>query len=135
MNIYTFVAISALCSTKTNAILEFAFENLMSYHTLLKAFIDDPEMAELYDILHCANKYAVDKGITVPHQYELNYNLKNETEEECAAMIANFDDSISMYEDITRDQLEKPCTKKVFDEAKNFVTRNTLLIQVELNED
>ena len=134
VNYFIFLETAALCSTKTNAILEFSFENLMSYHTLLKAFINDPELVDLSDFLHCANKYAVTNGITIPHQYELNFTLKKETEEECNAMTRKLDVNFAMLKRDFQKQINRPCVDFVINEMKKIMTRNILLVQVDLDE-
>jgi hypothetical protein len=75
------------CSSLANVILEFAFENLMTFNILINAFIDEPLLKNYSNILTCANKYAVDNNNFLSETVH-GYNLKlaDENDEKCKEM-------------------------------------------------
>lgn len=80
-----FGIIGITCSKKLNLLLGFAFDNIISYSSLLDAFREDePFKTLLEEELVCFNNHAVTSNLLDPNEYtNFNYKLENKTEEDC----------------------------------------------------
>lgn len=71
-----------LCSSKSRPISDTIFDVIMSFGHIVRAFKDEPELAEIITFLKCANNYAVEKKLIDPSGYQLSYKYTDETEKQ-----------------------------------------------------
>ena len=81
---WVFLNIAISCSSKLDALRGFAFDNAFALADRIKAFRDDELFKGYLDDLSCSNNYAVRfKWIDTNFYTEFEYNLINNTEEQC----------------------------------------------------
>lgn len=129
-----FFGIAAICSSKSFALLDFAFENLMTHRILLEALINDSEMMEYKNMIWCANNYAVKNGIVDPQVYNLKYQLTEETEEMCQDWVAQLKFQILPMKMMTRKQFGRGCITSVISRIEKLALKTVLLLQVDLTD-
>lgn len=133
--LYAFVNVAAICSSKTDTILQFLFENLMTHQILYKAFIDDPEFSDEKSLLTCANNYAVENLLIDPNVYDINYTVDDEMLKRCS----NITSIIKVYGAILHSKISQQFKKNSLDEIKmemkNFALKYFILVQVDLTPE
>lgn len=129
-----FVDIALSCSNKTDPILKFIFENLMTYQTLLSAFINEPELEEFSDMLKCATKFVVDKRILNLNAYPFKYQMSAEKEEKCTEYEEKFTIMELGLKMSIREKVSSACAIGILEDVENFSHKYLLLIQIELND-
>lgn len=126
---------AAMCSNKTDAILTFMFENLMTFELLVRAFVDDPTYKEYADIVTCANSYAFEKRIINPRANNINHTLREGTVKICMTLIRRVDSLTERLKLQVPQYFKSECPVKLFGIAKRFIVKNILLVQVQLNQE
>ena len=125
------------CDTSVDALLEYFFENFMTFRILYKAFADEPEIKDYIDRVRCLSAYAVNHKIVDTTTYTFKTEVDNS--ERCEAekqMIRGLADEF-ISDTIT--QLEagdsQDCLQKSMTTAENYILRNALLIQIDLTDE
>jgi hypothetical protein len=130
-----FFSIAVECSSKTDDILEFFFENLWTSKILLKAFINEPEMKDIKDMMTCANNYAVTNGIINPAVYQINFEVTDDFKDQCLEWVNASEKSIISYKKQVLRDSQRDCSRKIVDSSVNFAIKNVLLLQVDMTEE
>jgi hypothetical protein len=131
-NIMILAGFAKACSTKTDIFIEFVFEAFMSTHSLLKAFIYEPEFKESADMLLCATSYAVKNKYLDPQVYKINYTLPETAGAECNMLIEKVEKEITHAQTEFQQIMSVECVKEVFEDAKNILLKYAVLVQVDL---
>lgn len=132
-----FIGAMVPCYRKDNAILEYVFENLMTHHILVKAFIDEPAFKSYAEILNCLSKNSADLKIWNPSDY--HFTLKEvHDQEKCQEIVDQGKAFIAQgaeqfYSNNVADY-NKDCFKDLAVSLKNYVLKYFLLIQVDFAE-
>lgn len=135
-----FANIALTCSSKLHALLGFVFDNLFSYSGLLDAFREDEPFKEFIDDLVCYNNFAVQSNILDPAIYShLNYNLTNQTQEECDETIIesrkSMVDTLDFFSEFVVSDHKKCLQNEISAEGEKFFLRYALLIPAGLTDD
>lgn len=131
----TFIVTALLCSSKTDVVLEFLFENLRNLNIIARAFIDDPQLNDFAfrNMLTCANRFAFDNGVLDPDVYNFSSELRNESEEDaCLDWIETTKMWFVGTKNFITEEMSRTCTVRVVNEAELFLVRNVVLSQAEL---
>jgi hypothetical protein len=126
--------IAAMCSSKNYDILDFIFENLWTSKILLKAFINEPELKDIKDMMTCANNYAVTNGIIDPAVNPIKHELAHDLEDKCEELTTIAKVAISGFKLKVREASKRVCSFKIVDDLEKFVLKNVLLLQVDMTE-
>lgn len=111
-----------LCSTISRPISDTIFDVVMSFGHLVRAFKDEPELAEYMTFVKCANNYAVKNKLIDPKVYALDYKFIDPMEKfACEEMKKEF---LEGY--------DEACWKESAADTVNFAIRTVLLTQVKL---
>jgi hypothetical protein len=131
------ITIGYYCFKKIDALLEFTFENFMTFHTLYQAFADEAALAPYVDKLRCANAYAVNHKIVDSESYSFDIDVKNveECEEDKEVARKFIDDRSESVLEVDMVRNNKECFQTFFTSAENFFLRYILLVQVEMTRD
>lgn len=134
-----FANIALTCSNKLNALLGFVFDNLFSYSGLLDAFREDEPFKEFIDDLACYNNFAVQSNILDPVIYShLNYNLTNQTQEECDEIISesrtSVVDTLDFFSGFVVSDHKKCLQNEISAAGEKFFLRYALLIPAGLTD-
>lgn len=137
MSEFVFMFFAGMCYKKLDVFLDFTFANLMTFNILLKAFIDEPEFKTNADNLRCASSYAVSHDILDPKVYNFNFEVSEDSKEECENSKVETRKSIDeafagFFEQVVHDN--KECYQKLFGKVEIFVLKTVLLVQVDLSE-
>jgi hypothetical protein len=134
-----FADIAAMCSWKTYELLDFVFDNLMTYRTLYGMLEDSllysPELKTFKRLLTCANIYAVKNGIIDPELYKFNDKLmsyESDAEAKCQGLYIQGRYFVLRMQRLSRDQTYRSCSMKVVDQVKRILMKNVLLLQINL---
>jgi hypothetical protein len=125
------------CVKNIDKLLEFTFENFMTFHTLYKGFADEIALAPYVDKLRCVNAYAVNHKIVDAETFSFDTDVKNAEECEAGKEVARkiIDDSKQSVLEARMIRDIKECFQKLFTSAENFFLRYILLVQVEMTKD
>lgn len=119
------------CSTISRAVGKTIFDMLMSFGHIVRAFKDEPELAEYMVFVKCLNNYAVEKKLIDPEIYPLNYIYTEEEDKaECDGMKEGFWEGVN--EDL---ESQEACTKEAVTETLNLIIKDVLLTQVRLTSE
>lgn len=136
--IVSFVVTTFGCYKRFNVLVEYVFEMVTTQGILLRAFIDDPELADVKKYVTCANHYAHTNNFWKPEDYSLQYEPASEDLERCEELIEMVEKAWkkttkSFFRDVvTESDLE--CYSQFFRNLKKFLVKYPLLIQVELTD-
>lgn len=125
------VLFSAQCFKNFEAILDFVFENRLTYNLLYQAFIDDPMFKEYADKIPCFNDYAVRQKFVDPEAYSYNINIvdADRCSEDLHLIKAGFNQIFELKHDVRK----RECFIQEKDTIERFLLHHGLLIQFELN--
>jgi len=140
--IFIFANIALTCSNKLHKLLEFVFDNIFSYSSLLDAFREDEPFKDFIDDLVCYNKYAVKEKLLDPNAYpHLVYTLEslNKTEAECEESLKDTREALVETLDYFSEMItvnEAKCIQgAIATEAEKFFFKYVLLIPLGLSDD
>lgn len=121
-----------LCSSKFRSISDTAFDILMSFGHIVRAFKDEPEFARIMNAIKCANGNAIEQKLIDPSNYPLA-KFSTEKEELICTEIEN------MYNAKMQEYMlflgDSECMRKVFDDTGKLLLRILSLLQVELTPE
>lgn len=129
---FSFHSTLALCSSKLDNFLEFVFDNLITYHTLYKAFINELELNNYTSYIYCINKFAVDSKIIEETIYDTKLKLGDNKDELCLETTLIIHATFSKMKIELRKDLERICSINNFDEIIRYLLKTFILIQVDL---
>jgi hypothetical protein len=129
------LTVSMQCSDKSNAIVEFVFENLMTFHVLYKSIMKEPALRNYTHYVNYANKYAVDNhfiGETV-HGTKVNIAVDNEDNYSEFRELVNVATGVAKIG--ARKEFMRTCAIGIVDDLEKLFAHTVLLIQFELTFD
>lgn len=119
------------CSSKTRPVTNFAFDFVMSFGHVVRAFKDEPEMMGYAMLLKCANNYAVKENLIDTNEYSIDHDLKSSEEEMCTVLQMRVIEA--MNKGNVGDVFDMKC--KGPQRAVNSMLRTALLTQIELSPE
>lgn len=134
---YIHVVTSFRCTKKLRPINEFLFDFFLSFGHIVRAFKDEPELAEYQGYLRCANNYVVTHKLWDVVKYPIDYELKTEEAEMCSSVKTMIGDFIKTMDQIAPEaqDLITECLKTTTQDMIDFFVKYFLLLQVELTPE
>lgn len=126
--------VAAICSSKTDKLLEFAFENLMTLNILWKSFNDDTELKVYKDLFTCVNNFSIANGYWDNEVYPVTHDMSNETAQLCTEWISSWAFIDFVIDGITLQVFNRSCSTSIYKQTELLVMKTVLLVQVELKE-
>lgn len=126
------------CAKKIKPINEFLFDFVMSFGHLVRAFKDEPELADIKKYLRCANNYVVTKKFWDNVKYPIDYEFINDEEKtECEALKTMLHDAINDTGDLPEEigHFVSDCLKKSTQDSIDYAVKFLLLLQVDLTPE
>lgn len=130
-----FISSVVLCHPKTDVVLHFLFENLMTNSILYKAFIDDPAVQDYTSYIWCANKYAISKSYLENSVYGSNVKVSADNDEMCGETIMMSELAINSVKSEIQRKLNKLCVNESFKGVQKLLIRAILMIQFDLSAE
>jgi hypothetical protein len=129
------LCVSYYCSSKANAFDEFAFENLMTYHTLYKSLVKEPAFRNYTQYVSFANKYAIDNHYFEDTIYGTKVNFAIESEDnysEFRELVKIVTGGVKL---VARKEFHRTCAIGIVSELEKLYFRLFLLLQSDLTFD
>lgn len=131
-----FFDIAAICSAKLDPILDFNFDNFLTFKILIDAFIDDRELKTYKDALICVNNLTITQGLwdNQLHPLSLTSQLTNETEEKCNEYFGVWLITDMAVESAVVQMFNRSCSLSILKEVETLALKTAMLLQVNLTE-
>jgi hypothetical protein len=130
-----FFDIAAVCSKKTDALLEFEFDNFMSYEVLYKAFINEPEVETIKDLVTCVNNFTIETGIWDNKLYPVDSNVPKDFAETCSELVQRLIQFQLMINDTILNVFKRSCALSIMSDLEALTMRTAMLLEVDLTSD
>ena len=126
--------LSTMCLKNLDALLDYTFENYMTFNILYRAFIDEPELKEYSDNFKCFNAYAIEHKIFDAQMYKLNTDvIEVELCEKRKEIVRENIDHLFIGKFFKSFNFKNiKCFQEVVPRVENSILRSILLIQTEL---
>jgi hypothetical protein len=131
--VLSFNSLVVQCFTKVDSVLEFMFENLMSYHNVYKSFVKEPALRNYTSYIWCANKYAVDHHIIDETVHGSKLKLDDFDDDSCQDATVLVETALWTHKLGYRQKLSLFCSVKVVDDIVRHFIRTILLVQVDMS--
>jgi hypothetical protein len=129
----SFNSLVVQCFSKLDSVLEFMFENLMSYHNVYKSFVKEPALRNYTSYIWCANKYAVDHHIIDETIHGSKLKLDGFDDDFCQDTTVLVETALLTNKLGYREKLGLFCSVKVVDDIVRHFIRTILLVQVDMS--
>ena len=129
-----FFDIVASCFKNVDVLLEFSFENLMTFKILVDGFIDNPAMETHKNSLICINNLTIANGLWNENIYPLNSQSAIGSNMSCNELLGVWVFANMAIEGVIGGAFSRQCVFPILKEAEILALKTAMLLQVNLTD-